>query len=236
MAKKKKQIQETTIENYYDLKVDKVDELVAALKDEGAKFDNEVSMDIADCTGAETPDTLTKSGKRKQFDPYKTDFLSRIPTWIKALFVKLWFAGMVCYFILGGIQGLQDLDGIIIVGLVLGLVVDILVNPLFRYMETDRKEYDVYMMFPFPFRAFWTFFANMLYYVLIVVCVNFCYFGLNELINLINSTNGVYYVGVDPLLFGLFAFVADMAFIGIKDLIVYLVKKSRQKKEAEANV
>ena len=34
MSKKKKPIKETTIENYYDLKVDKVDELVAALKDE----------------------------------------------------------------------------------------------------------------------------------------------------------------------------------------------------------
>ena len=39
MAKKKKKIQETTIENYYDLKIDKVDELVAALKAETGEFD-----------------------------------------------------------------------------------------------------------------------------------------------------------------------------------------------------
>ena len=32
MAKKNKKFKETTIENYYDLKIDKVDELVAALK------------------------------------------------------------------------------------------------------------------------------------------------------------------------------------------------------------
>lgn len=235
MAKKdKKKFQESTIENYYDLKVDKVDELVAALKDDSAQFDDEISMDIADCTGAETSDTVTKRGKRKQFDPYKTDFLSRIPTWIKALFVKFWFAGVVCYFILGGI-GIQDLDGILIVGIVLGLVVDVLVNPLFRYMETDRKEYNAYMMFPFPFKAFWTFFANMVYYVIILIFVNLGYFGINQLVNSIKSTSEIYYVGVEPLLFGVLAVAVDMAFIGIKDLIVFIVKKSR-KKEAEANV
>jgi len=49
MAKKKK-IQETTIENYYDLKIDKVDELVAALKDDGA-VNEDISFDIYECTG-----------------------------------------------------------------------------------------------------------------------------------------------------------------------------------------
>lgn len=237
MAKKdKKKFQETTIQNYYDLKIDKVDELVAALKDDGTKFDNEVSMDIADCTGAETPDTVTKSGKRKQFDPYKTDFLSKIPVWVKALFVKFWFAGVVCYFILGSNTQLQDFDAVVIGGLVLGLVVDILVNPLFRYMETDRKEYNAYMMFPFPFKAFWTFFANMIYYLIVVFCINLGYFGINQLINFTKSTQEVYYVAVEPLLFGVLAVAADMVFIGIKDLIVFLVKKARKPKEATADV
>ena len=45
MAKKKK-IQETTIENYYDLKIDKVDELVAALKDDGGAANEDISFDI----------------------------------------------------------------------------------------------------------------------------------------------------------------------------------------------
>ena len=45
---------------------------------------------------------------------------------------------------------------------------------------------------------------------------------------------GPHFGGVVPLLFGVFCLVADMAFIGIKDLIVFLikraVKRAREKK------
>ena len=171
MAKKKK-IQETTIENFYDLRVDKVDELVAALKGEDTSQYGEVSMDIADCTGVEDAKNYTRGGKRRQFDPYKTDLLSRVPSWLKALFVKFWFAGAVCYFILWGLGISDTLDSVVLTGAVMGIIVDVLVNPLFRYMETDKREYNAYMMFPFPFKAFWTFFTNILYYVFVILCVN----------------------------------------------------------------
>ena len=233
MAKKKKKIQETTIENFYDLKTDKVDELVAALREENYEPDGEISMYISDCTGSDDPKNYTRTGKKKEFDPYKTDFLGKVPVWLKAIFVKWWFAGAVCFFIMWGI-GVSDFDGAVLTGAVLGLVVDVLVNPLFRYMETDRKEYNAYMMFPFPFKAFWTFFTNIIYYVIVLLCVMLCYFGLEELLNLINGTKDMYYVGVEPLLFGTFCVIVDMAFIGIKDLVVHLVKKS--KKEKAANV
>lgn len=230
MAKKKK-IQETTIENYYDLKVDKVDELVAALKDElPPEKSDDLSMFISDCTGIDEPSSYTKYGRKKEFDPYKVDFLGRIPAWIKAFFVKWWFAGAVCYFVMWGV-GLIGLDGIIVSGAVLGLVTEILVNPLLRFMERGSREYDAYMMFPFPFKAYWTFFTNILYYIAVIALVNGLYFGMNELINLINGTQGTIPLGVEPLVFGTFCLIADMALIGIKDLIVYLVKKSRKKEE-----
>lgn len=231
MAKKKK-IQETTIENYYDLKVDKMDELVAALKDETPPENaNDLSMFISDCTGLDEPSNYTRSGKKKEFDPYKVDFLGKIPAWIKALFVKWWFAGVVCYFIMWGV-GLGSLDGIVVSGAVLGIVTELLVNPLFRFMERGNREYDPYMMFPFPFKAYWTFFTNILYYVFVAALVNGMYYGLNETINAINGVKDAIPVGVEPLLFGTFCVIADMALIGIKDLIVFLVKR---KKEA-ANV
>ncbi|MDE6597099.1 MAG: hypothetical protein K2K60_00490 [Clostridia bacterium] len=237
MAKKNKKFKETTIENYYDLKIDKVDELVAALKGDDFEDSESVSMNISDCTGETNDAYLTRRGKQKQFDPYKIDKFSRIPAWIKALFIKWWFAGMVCYFVKMGINISDPLDSIVLCGAVLGLIVDVLVNPLFRYMESDRKEYNAYMMFPFPFKQFWTFFTNILYYVLVLAFVNGCYLGLNELINLIKGTTQQLHIGVEPLLFAVFAVAVDMAFIGIKDGIVYLVKKSKsKKKEGEVNV
>lgn len=227
MAKKKK-IQETTIENYYDLKVDKIDELVAALKDETPpEKSNDLSMFISDCTGLDEPSNYTRTGKKKEFDPYKVDFLGKIPTWIKAIFVKWWFAGMVCYFIMWGI-GLASLDGIVVSGAVLGIVTELLVNPLFRFMERGNREYDPYMMFPFPFKAYWTFFTNILYYILVAALVNGIYYGVNEMINAINGVENAIPFGVEPLLFGTFCVAADMALIGVKDLIVYLVKRRKK--------
>ena len=37
-------------------------------------------------------------------------------------------------------------------------------------------------------------------------------------------------MGVEPLLFGTFCVISDMIFIGVKDLIVHLVKKRAKEK------
>lgn len=110
MAKKKKNEKDSPVVNYYDLKIDKVNELVDALKSDGTTdSQEEISMDIAECTGSDEGAT-TKKGRRRQFDPYKIDKLSRIPVWLKAFFIKFWFAGAVCYFIMFGIQFADALD------------------------------------------------------------------------------------------------------------------------------
>lgn len=244
MAKKKKeQFKETTIENYYDLKVDKVDELVEALKsspkqnaDADSKPQEPVPTSIAECTGTDTPDTRTRRGKAKHFNPYKIDLLSRVPVWIKAVFLKFWFAGAVCYFVMFGLSLYVAADDLFLVGgLILGLLTDFIVNPIFRMLESDAKEYNNYMMFPFPVKVYWTFLTNLIYYVVVMFTVSYMYTGLNMLINAISGSPGhTIAVGVEPLLYGVFSVVADMAFIGIKDLIVYLVKRSKQKKVLKA--
>ena len=215
MAKKKK-IKETTIEDFYDLKVDKVDELVAALKGEDTSEYGEVSMNISEIVG-------DVKGSIKEFNPYRTDFLSRIPTFIKGLFVKWWFAGVVCFFVnMGlGIYIGSTVDLVMLDGIFLGLVVDVLVNPLFRFMESDKREYNTYMLFPFPLKAYWTFFTNILYYVGIAWIVNFAYLFINEY---------MFKLGIEPLSWALLVVAVDMVFIGIKDLVVYLIKKRKKER------
>lgn len=233
MAKKNKnKNKETAIEDYYELKVDKINELVAALTEEDPVFEDEVDFGMNANMGVNDPKNVKRSGKEKQFDPYKTDFLSKVPVWIKAMFVKWWFAGMVCWFFMFGI-GQSGLDAVALIGLVLGIVVDILVNPIFRYMETDRKEYNAYMMFPFPFKAIWTFFANVCYYMVVMIGVNYCYLGINLLINEISSSLE-HFVAVEPLLFGILAFIVDMIFIGVKDGAVALVRHAKNKNKEKA--
>lgn len=241
MAKKKKQNRESSIENYYDLKVEEMDELVAALKGETpADSDEGLSFKISECTGADTAteapqEKKTGKKKEKEFDPYTVDKLSKVPTWLKAIFIKFWFPGCVCYFIMMGLN-LMGLDATVVIGLVLGLIVDILVNPCFRLMQSDRKEYDNYMMFPFPFKVYWTLIANMVYYVCVLICVNYCYYGLNLLFNNLWGTSGELYVAVEPLLMGILVLLFDMAFIGIKDAVVWLVRKRGKDKEEKQSV
>ena len=218
MAKKKK-IKETTIEDFYDLKVDKVDELVAALKGEDTSEFEELTMNISEIVG---------DGKNssKEFNPYRTDFLSRIPTAVKALFIKWWFAGVVCFFVnMGlGIYITATADLILFDGIFLGIFVDVFVNPLFRFMETDRREYNNYMMFPFPLKAYWTFFTNILYYTGVAILVNFVYNFINEF---------MFSLSIEPMSWAIIVVAVDMVFIGIKDLIVYLVKKHKKERFAD---
>lgn len=227
--KKKKQEKETTIENFYDLKVDEVDELVAILKGDKSAKQKEVITDIAEITGEEVK---SKKKKDRHFDPYKRDKLAMLPTWIKAIFVKWWFAGCVCYFIMLGLGSYisNNENLMLLTGLVLGIVVDIMVNPLFFFFESDAREYNNYIMFPFPFKKFWTFFANAIYYILVMTIVSALYTLLNLAVQNINAD---WFVGVEPLLFATACVIVDMAFIGIKDLIVWLVNRKKKKASEE---
>lgn len=235
MSKKKKKNKETTIENYYDLKTKEVDELVAALKGELDETEAEpVPTNIAEITGEEQK--VKPGSKKADFDPYKIDKLSRIPVWVKAIFIKWWFAGAVCYFILMGLGRVvtDALDQAVLAGCVLGIFTDMFVNPIFRYMESSEKEYNKYMMFPFPFKQFWTFFTNIIYYLVVGLLVMLMYGGINQLFNLINNNyDGYVTIAVGPLIYGTFCVMVDMAFIGIKDLIVFLVKRAKRKKAEE---
>ena len=160
---------------------------------------------------------------RKEFNPYRTDFLGRLPTFVKALFVKWWFAGVVCFFVnMGlGIYISATADLILFDGIFLGLVVDVLVNPLYRFMESDRREFNNYTMFPFPLKAYWTFFTNVLYYIGVAILVNFVYNFINDYMFSLN---------IEPLSWALIVVAVDMVFIGIKDLVVYLIKKRKKER------
>ncbi|MCD8309516.1 MAG: hypothetical protein LUD19_06650 [Clostridia bacterium] len=237
MAKKNKsnykpKPKETNIEDFYDLKTKEMDELVAALKGEVDETTPVPTMNIAEITGEE--DDVDEDGKhkkrpkkKKEFDPYKRDKLSRIPKWLSASFIKFWFFGVVCYFVFmaigalfvddsGDLSDAATLDLYFICGVVMGIIVDCMVNPIFRMMESDKKEFNNYMMFPFPFKQFWTILTNIIYYLVVVFFVGAMYYLLDVI--------GIY-AGVEPLLFGVFCLIVDMIFIGIKDLIVFLIKK-----------
>lgn len=208
MAKKNNEVTEPAkdkAENYYELKTDAVNRLVNADK---------------------------KSYPKSKKDPgreYRSGALRNIPSWVKALFIKFWFNGAVCFFFFWGL-GLyvsDIIDMIFVIGVAHGVITDILVNNAFRFFESYDGENSKWMMF--PKKRFWTFFANIIYSGVVLWCVVWMYEVINAIGNNIRGTEGEIVLGVEPLLFGIFFLIIDMCFIGMKNLIISIITDAKQK-------
>ncbi len=201
-----------TTKDYYSLKTDAVDRLVNAEK--------------------KAQENNTGSRKKDPGKEYRSKgFLNSIPNWIKALFIKFWFNGAVCYFIFWGL-GLyvqNMLDMIVVLAIVLGMVTDILVNNAFRFLEKYKGQNNQWMMF--PQKKYWTFFANMAYSLVVLLGVIWFYNVINVLANSMNGTEGQMYIGVEPILFGLSYMLIDMCFIGMKNTLLKIISDAKQKNE-----
>ena len=194
--------------DYYSLKTDAVDRLVNAEK---KTYDK------------------TKGDPGKEYR--SRGFLDKIPSWIKALFIKFWFNGAVCFFIFWGLGMYVTamLDMIFVLAVVMGMVTDILVNNAFRFLATYEGQNDKWMMF--PKKKYWTFFANIIYAFIVLVGVIWFYNILNVVLNNIKGTEGELFVGVEPILFGLSYMAIDMVFITMKNTMIKIVSDAKQKNE-----
>lgn len=183
--------------NYYKLNTEAVDRLVNAEK-----------------IAAEKKTTLNDPAKQ-----YRSGILDRIPAPVKACFVKFWFGGAVCYFIFWGfgLYVADIFDMIFVLAIILGMVTDMLTNNALRFVETLPGENEKWMMF--PKRKFWTFFANIFYAFIVLFCVVWLYEAINGIANTIKGTENLVYIGVEPILFGMFYLLFDIIFINLKNLL-----------------
>ena len=170
--------------------------------------------------------------KKKQKDPakqYRSGILDRIPATVKALFIKFWFNGAVCYFIFWGLgMYVNDmLDMIVAMAIVLGMVTDILTNNALRFVETLPYENNKWMMF--PKKKYWTFIANIFYAFLVLFCVVWLYESINGVVNALKGTENVVYLGVEPIFFGIFYVLFDLLFIGMKNLFKIIINDAKDK-------
>ncbi len=207
MSKNKSNRKDNDTSDHYKLNTKAVDRLVNANK-------------------IEIPNDKKLNDPAKQ---YRSGFLDKIPSVVKSLFVKFWFNGAVCYFIFWGLSlYLNDtLDMIFIMAIVLGMITDILVNNTLRFIETIPGENAKWMMF--PKKKLWTFFANILYSFIILFCVINFYEAINISLNYLIGTSDKIYIGVEPILFGIFYMLFDLLFIGIKRFIFTIVNDAKNK-------
>lgn len=209
MAKKykSKQTEKPTEGNPYELKTDAVDRLVNAEKKEYPKL------------------TVNNDPSRS----FKTGFLDRIPAWVKALFIKFWFNGAVCFFIFWGlgifIPNMENM--IIVLSVSLGMVTDILVNNAFRFFATTEGANDKWMMF--PKKKYVNLFLNIIYAFGVLLTVIWLYNVINVVLNAIHGTEMVTHFPVEPIFFGFLYMCVDLLFIKIKNTTANIIADAKNK-------
>lgn len=192
----------------YDLKSDAVEDLVNADSGSVPEFSQE---------------ELDKYRSRKGF---------RIPEAVKILFIKAWFAGAVCYFCLWGLGTYISalLDMLFVLGVALGLVTDLLVNNVIRFIEKTPGQYNRWLMI--TNKGVGGFLLNILYSLVILVCVYMLYNLINYTIVGITGAADTVPLGVEPILFGIFCMGFDMLFIGMKRLLRGMIRDARNAVDA----
>lgn len=164
---------------------------------------------------------------QEELDKYRSKGGIHLPRWLKAVGLKAWFAGSVCFFVFWGL-GLyltHFLDMMLVFAVALGMVTDLLVNSILRFAASVPGENDGWMLFPKKGLA--AFFCNIGYAFVLLGCV----YGLYQLLNgaivaLTGQTDSVP-VGVEPILFGLFYTGFDLLFLGMKHLARRILDDAR---------
>jgi Sec-independent protein secretion pathway component TatC len=109
----------------------------------------------------------------------------------------------------------------------MGMVTDILVNNIFRFFATTEGANDKWMMF--PKKKYVNFFLNIIYAFGVLMVVIWLYNIINVTLNAIFGTEMTIYLGVEPLMFGMFYMGVDLAFVGIKRLVAGIISDAKNK-------
>lgn len=147
----------------------------------------------------------------------KDGFFSKFPTPVKVVFLKFWFSGAICFFFIWGlgISITNVVDMLFVTSLAMGIVTDILVNNIFRFMEETDGQYNRWMMF--PKKRFVSLFLNILYAMVLTLCVYEAYVFINLVIIKITQNDKILPLGVEPIMFGIFYMGFDMLFLAVKN-------------------
>ncbi len=169
--------------------------------------------DLADDTAPEYSE--------EELNRYRSKRGFHIPQWLKMVFLKFWFAGAVCYFILWGLgMYLKGIDMLFVLGVVLGMVTDLLLNNVIRFMEKLPGANDQWMLV--TRKGMTGFGLNLLYGCVIIACVATAYAGIFVLADAMKIN-----VGAEPILFGLLCTAFDMLFIGMKRLFLSILQDAK---------
>ncbi len=191
-------------EKYYDLKTQAVEDLVTA--------------------NSENSPPVSPAELRK----YHAGPRIRIADWLKAILLKIWFAGVICYFFIWGLSTftLNQWDHITVIALALGAITNLITNNILRFISKTPGAYDRWMMVPQS--KIWFLPLDLIYALFLVLCVLMTYNFINTTAARITGNTESAFLGVEPILFGIFTTAWDLLFIGMKRLLKRIISDAKQ--------
>jgi len=186
------------------------------------KLHTDAVRDLAEADESNSPEVPESELLR-----YRSGSRIHLTDWAKAILVKMWFAGSVCFFIFWGLSAYVTarLDLLLVFGIALGVVTDVLTNNILRALAKTEHGNDRWMMF--PRKRYATFFLNILYAFVLLGLTETVYGALNLLVLAIDGA-GARPLGVGPILFGVIYTGADLLLITLKRLAAQMLRDAKQ--------
>ena len=202
--KKEPAEEKKSLAEYYQLNTRAVDDLVNA--------------------NAENSPKVSEEELRK----YRSGPKIRLSDAAKAILLKTWFGGMVCFFFFWGLGMYvsDQADQLLILGLGFGFVTDLFTNNIFRFYAKVPGANDRWMMF--PKKRFLSLPLNVLYAFVILFCVVTTYNALNALLVVLTDAKDTVPLGVEPILFDVFSMAWDMLFLFMKKTAKRVIADAKQ--------
>ena len=171
----------------------------------------------------------TPSYSEEELKKYRSKSRLNINPVFKALFIKFWFSGVVCYFFIWGLGMYipSNLDLYFVTAIGMGFVKDILENNLYRFVANPEGSNDRWMMF--PKKSYMSLVFNVLYAIVVTGCVYFTYQGINYVGTSGNNDRVVF--GVEPIFFGIFYMAFEMLFLWMKHMAMRIIADAKKKVE-----
>ena len=87
---------------------------------------------------------------KQELRKYHAGPKKRVPDAVKAILLKVWFAGVICYFFIWGLSTLSinQWDLLLVLSVALGAVTFLITKNIYRFIAKKEGDFDRWMMFP----------------------------------------------------------------------------------------
>ncbi len=180
-----------------------------------------------------TPENSPKVSE-KELRKYRSGPKIHLKDWVKAVLIKWWFAGAVCFFFYWGLGAVVPSmeNMLLILGIGLGGVTNLLTNNVLRFWAKVPGGNDRWMMV--TRRGAPGLLLDVVYGFVILGCVVMSYQLLNRmLIALTGAAKDSVPLGVEPIVFGLLAVGWDFLLLGARRLAGRIVDDAKKKQISE---